>query len=539
MSGLDNFDLARPLFVDLPQGAMGQRGERRDGAEWGVHGPDFRTAYVPDTTLGWHGQVVGLLQFDGYLTSDITYYESKAGLPNIPLTNVLMNGFSGAPSGTGGEVEVCLDIEMAMSMAPGLSKIIVYEMANGGNWIDLLSRMANDNLAPQLSCSWYRPGHGADTAADTIFQQMAAQGQTFFSASGDSDAFPGLIPFPRGHALHHASGRDYVDDERRGRGVCVGNGLEPGRRGGERRRDQHAVRDPELANEREHDEQSRLDGETERAGCGALTAYGVYVRADGSDHSVGGTSCAAPLWAGFTALMNQSAKVAGRPWVGFLNPAVYALGLGQKYSAAFHDTQTGNNTNGSSPTKFYAAPGYDLCTGWGTPRGVALINALVNPDPAVCGARGRICAFGVMGGPFDVSLENFVLTNSETRCLRGGWGATPRGWTRRDGGHIGPGRTVHVGHGEAKRRGERVGAGKLSGDGVVHKPCEQQHAKPGVSRCEWCHRMIRRSLSRRPPACSCCRAGRRFSRWRRPGRPCCVINGARMEQTWMARQTRR
>ena len=56
--------------------------------------------------------------------------------------------------------------------------------------------MATDNLAKQLSCSWYIPDGTADAVADGIFQQMAAQGQSFFSASGDADAFTGLIDFP-------------------------------------------------------------------------------------------------------------------------------------------------------------------------------------------------------------------------------------------------------------------------------------------------------------------------------------------------------
>ena len=80
-------------------------------------GKDFRAAYVPDTALDWLGQTVGLLQFDGYTASDITYYESLAGLPSVTLTNVLIDGASGRPSGSGGEVEVSLDIEMAISMA--------------------------------------------------------------------------------------------------------------------------------------------------------------------------------------------------------------------------------------------------------------------------------------------------------------------------------------------------------------------------------------------------------------------------------------
>ncbi len=86
---------------------------------------------------------------------------------------------------------------MVMSMAPGVTNIYVYEAPNPSPWVDLLSRMANDNLSRQLSCSWGEivPGR-IDPTAEQIFQQMAAQGQSFFNASGDDDAFTGPIPFP-------------------------------------------------------------------------------------------------------------------------------------------------------------------------------------------------------------------------------------------------------------------------------------------------------------------------------------------------------
>src|SRR5439155_1433659 len=115
----------------------------------------------------------------------------------------------------------------------------------------------------------------------------------------------------------------------------------------------------------------------------ALTADNVYVRADGRDYNVGGTSCAAPLWAGFMALVNQRAIQAGRPLLGFINPAVYALAQQPTYASLFHDITIGDNKRSGSPTKFSAVPGYDLCTGLGTPAGNGLITALATPDPLV------------------------------------------------------------------------------------------------------------------------------------------------------------
>jgi hypothetical protein len=109
----------------------------------------------------------------------------------------------------------------------------------------------------------------------------------------------------------------------------------------------------------------------------ALTAENIYVvYGNGSTGSSGGISSAAPLWAGFTALINQQAAATGLPSVGFLNPALYTIGNGVNYNAAFNDITRGDNYWPGSPTNYPAVPGYDLCTGWGTPNGASLINIL-------------------------------------------------------------------------------------------------------------------------------------------------------------------
>ena len=106
----------------------------------------------------------------------------------------------------------------------------------------------------------------------------------------------------------------------------------------------------------------------------ALTADNIFVSYDNGDDSgtyyFMGTSCAAPLWAGFCALVNQQ-STASNPTnsVGFLNPALYAIGTSAGYSSCFHDITTGNNIGTNTAGLFYATNGYDLCTGWGTPNG--------------------------------------------------------------------------------------------------------------------------------------------------------------------------
>jgi subtilase family serine protease len=91
----------------------------------------------------------------------------------------------------------------------------------------------------------------------------------------------------------------------------------------------------------------------------------------------GGTSFAAPRWAGFLALVNQQSQANGKSTVGFVNPALYNLGTSASRSSVFHDITSGSNppTVGDGGG-FNAVPGYDLVTGWGSPAGAALIDQL-------------------------------------------------------------------------------------------------------------------------------------------------------------------
>ncbi|HTQ50185.1 MAG TPA: protease pro-enzyme activation domain-containing protein [Candidatus Acidoferrales bacterium] len=409
ISGLNNYSLPRPRLKNLER-VTGQATvpNAGSGPGGGYLGNDFRTAYLPDTTLDGSGQIVGLLQFDGYTASDITYYENLAGLPNVTLTNVLIDGADGLPSGNGGEVEVSLDIEMVISMATNVSTVVVYEGPNPSPFEDILNRMATDNLAKQLSCSWYQPGGTADAVADQIFQEMAAQGQSFFNASGDYDAYTGLIDFPGdtpyitevgGTTLTTGSGGSYVSETvwNRGNGIGSGGGIST----------QYPI--PWWQT---NINMTANQGSTTMRNIPdvALTAENIYVRADGVDQTVGGTSCAAPLWAGFAALINQQAARFGKPTIGFVNPIVYAMGATSNYPSVFHDITTGDNTSSSSPTRFYAAPGYDLCTGWGAPVGQKLIDAFV-PPVIVTLPSSATEGDGLLTGAGQVRLPGAPTTN--------------------------------------------------------------------------------------------------------------------------------
>lgn len=418
IAGLDNFSLAKPrLRRTGPPSPTGAAPRAGSGPSATFIGTDFRNAYVPGTTLTGTGQSVGIFALDGYYASDITGYASRAGIPTVPLKNVLIDGFSGVPSsrqpGSANE-EVALDIQMAMSMAPGLSQVIVYEAESGSSsaTIDhLLNRMATDNLAKQLSCSW---GFDADVIIDQIFQEFAAQGQSYFLASGDYGAYSG--------AVVQASDNPYItvvggtslttDSNRRWSYETTWDGSGGG----------FSTFVPLPAWQR------GLDMTLNRGSTAfrnlpdvSMVADNVWSMSDkGRTATYQGTSIAAPLWAGFTALINEQATRLGKPPVGFINPAIYRLGKSASPPNVFHDIINGNNSNTNSPDLFFAVTGYDLCTGWGTPQGTNLINALLALAPSdflqITPPFG-LTMVDPADVPFNRTSQVYSLTNSFSRPI--------------------------------------------------------------------------------------------------------------------------
>jgi subtilase family serine protease len=218
--------------------------------------------------------------------------------------------------------------------------------------------------------------------AEQIFQQMAAQGQTFFNASGDDDAFVGSVPFPSDSPnIVQVGGTSLLTVGAGGAWSAefVWNwGAGTGSSGGI----STFYSIPSW--------QRSVSMSTNRGSLTfrnvpdvALTADNIFTISDnGRGGNSGGTSASAPLWAGFTALMNQYAANNGLPAVGFINPALYSVGQSSSAPFAFHDITSGNNITNRSSGRFSAVAGFDLCTGWGTPT-AALIPALVSPGSQV------------------------------------------------------------------------------------------------------------------------------------------------------------
>jgi subtilase family serine protease len=432
VTGLDNFVIPRPLLKTARRNGNLSIGKAAyftgSGTNGQFMGKDFRAAYAPGVVLNGTGQSVALFELDGFYTNDILNYETNAGLPNIPLPSVPVNGGVKHIS-TDGDGEVSLDIEMAISMATNLNSVIIYQAANNtANVVSLLSRIASDNLARQISASWTFPAD--NSSYDTYYKQMAVQGQTYFQAAGDDGAyFSGIVQWADdtnitlvgGTTLNTTGPQGAYSSETVWNWFSSLGSTNGGVSGGGVNFNNVPIPAYQLGIGMTNNQGSTTLRNVPDV---ALTADNVYVYYNKGNFDTteffGGTSCAAPLWAGFIALVNQQATNYGLAPVGFINPAVYAIGKSANYAYCFHDITVGNNTNTTVGSKWSATNGYDLCTGWGTPNGQYLINALApapQPPFRVTPPAGTN-AMGYAGGPFTPNPQVYVLTNTTASPIK-------------------------------------------------------------------------------------------------------------------------
>jgi len=367
ISGLDNYSIPRSLAYRK----AGQQTPQVQGSCPGGYycGSDMRAAYYPGGTLTGAGQVVGLFQFAGYNMADVnTYFQNVHQTLNVPVYGISTDGTDvNCVYPSCDDAEQTLDITQSTSMAPGLSALYVYV---GSSETAILASMSTHTPLPaQMSASWvWQPAD--PSACDPYFQKFAAQGQNFFAAAGDWHAWRvGQYAYPPEDAyVVGVGGTDLVTQgpggpwssetgwADSGGGISI-DGIPipswqqlPGVINSKNRGSTSLRNGPDVAGESNFDFYVCYD----QSGCGG---------------GWGGTSFAAPMWAGFMALVNQQAVGNGNPTLGFINPAVYQLGVGSGYSTAFHDITSGNNG-------YPAVTGYDLVTGWGSPIGGGLIFAL-------------------------------------------------------------------------------------------------------------------------------------------------------------------
>jgi subtilase family serine protease len=359
--GLDDYTPPKPRLVHAAGGA------RKAGTGSGAHGDfigsDIRTAYYGRTELTGKGQKLGLMELVGWNPNDVTLYFQTVHQKNtVPITGISTDG-TRIHCGACDDTEQALDIEYAASMAPGLDEMQIYVAHSAES---VLNRMASDNTSKQLSTSW---GWNNEFAVDDpLWQEMAAQGQTFLTASGDYSTLQDSGPWPEEDAnLTAVGGTDLVT--KGPGGAWVSETGWDGSAGGPSL-DGHIKIEPyqqAYITVPTHGSRVRRnvpdiagDANTNNEICADRGCEGGY----------GGTSFASPIWAGMIALVNEKAALAGKPPVGFLNPALYAQGHTHAYKETFHDITSG--TSGI----YNAVKNYDLVTGFGSPYGVGLVQIL-------------------------------------------------------------------------------------------------------------------------------------------------------------------
>ena len=435
IGGLDNFSRAHPQNLRRTPLKAAKRATPQNigsGPNGNLAGFDYRAAYVPGSALTGGGQTVGLVEFDGYYPGDITGYENQTGVPNVPVQKVLLDGFDGIPT-TGADSangEVALDIELTVSMAPGLAGVVVFEDdPNTGLFNNVLQAMSENTNIKQFSCSWAFPSISQPQriSMDDYFLKFAAQGQSFFASSGDSGVYSGAVDAPDDDPYVTLAGGTALASTGPG-GAWLSETAWNAQAGpGVNSSSGGISTSYSIPAWQKGVSMTANHGSTTWRNCPdvAMVADNIFIMADdGQAETTGGTSASAPLWAGFTALVNQQAVSASLPTVGFINPALYHLGTNSGFRACFDDVTIGNNTN-TSTTKYLAVPGYDLCTGWGSPSGSSLINALTQPDGfQITPGRGFV-ANGPVGGPFTVSTQTLTLTNAGMPSFNWSVGTAP------------------------------------------------------------------------------------------------------------------
>jgi subtilase family serine protease len=364
ITGLDDFVLPQAKNFISPDAVS--KNAKGSGPGGSFLGSDLRMAYYGTGSLNGAGQKVAIYALKGFNMTDINTYFGNAhqGL-NVPIKAVSVNGAS-TTCGTGcSDAEQCLDIEQAISMAPGLTQLLFYV---GKNDISILNQMASDNSAKSISISY---GWKKDQSSlDPVLEEMAAQGQSVFVATGDQGSGTAAnVVWPSDDAWVTAVGGTVLTTKTAGGGWQSETGWVHS--AGMVSKNGVAIPSYQL-----------LAGVITATNHGSRTLRNIpdvssesnasqYICSDGSCRNFGGgTSYAAPLWASLIAMANQQAASRGDANVGFLNPIIYDIGTGSTFGSNIHDITSGNNGG------FNAVGGFDLVTGWGSPQGVNLINAL-------------------------------------------------------------------------------------------------------------------------------------------------------------------
>jgi kumamolisin len=333
-------------------------------------------AYNFPATASGAGQTIGIIELGGgYRQTDLTAYFKSLGLKTPGIVAVSVDGGKNKPStASSADGEVMLDIEVAASVATG-AKIAVYFAPNTDQgFLDAITTAVHDtaNKPSVISISWGGPESSwtnqSMTAMDAACQSAAALGVTITAAAGDDGSTDGgtgnNVDFPAssphvlacGGTTLDANGATIVSEvvwnELASQEGATGGGVSNVFALPSWQANAHVPASSTSTGGR---------GVPDVAGD-ADPVTGYTIRVDSQTSVIGGTSAVAPLWAGLVAVANQQLGSN----VGLLQPAIYAA----KAASTFNDITQGNNG------AFSAGPGWDACTGLGSPIANKLIPLL-------------------------------------------------------------------------------------------------------------------------------------------------------------------
>jgi kumamolisin len=365
--------------------------------------PQVAELYNFPTGLDGDGQSIAIIElndFDqdhnptgaGFSLPDLRAYFTSLGLPmpDVTAVGVASNGGVGAnvpgpdPSSDG---EVMLDIEVAGAVAPKAKIAVYFSLNTDDGFLAAVNAALHDNLRKPsvISISW---GSAEDLntqqARDAFNQALidaARLGVTVCCSAGDDGSsdlgltrrdgqphvdFPASSPFALacGGTTLRGSGTTIASEVVWNEGTAATGGgvsnffpLPPY---------QSSARVPKSPKGNIGRGVPDVAGDAD-----SRTGYQVIL-VGGQSGVIGGTSAVAPLWAGLIALTNQRLASLGKNSVGFLNALLYQLAPA---TGAFHDIVEGDN-DVEHLGKYQAGPGWDACTGLGTPDGTKLLAAV-------------------------------------------------------------------------------------------------------------------------------------------------------------------
>jgi len=367
--GLDNRPQAQPHY-------RARKIQAHDAAPTSYTPIQIAQAYQFPSTASGAGQTIGIIELGGgYRQADLTAYFKSLGMPAPNITSVSVLKGKNAPSTpSSADTEVMLDIEVAAAVAPGANIVVYFCPNTDQGFTEAITTAVHDttNKPSVISISWGAAESAwtaqAMQALDAACQSAAALGVTITVAAGDNGSTDGgtgnNVDFPAsspnvlacGGTMLNANGSTIVSEvvwnELANNDGATGGGVS------------NVFPLPSWqAN-------SNVPAPTVAAGgrgvpdvCGdADPNTGYSIQVDGTTPVIGGTSAVAPLWAGLIAVANQQLGTQ----VGFIQPAIYAA----KAASAFNDITQGNNGG------FSAGPGWDACTGLGSPIAATLIPLL-------------------------------------------------------------------------------------------------------------------------------------------------------------------